>query len=247
MSFKSYLQSNTPNILCYSGIVGFISSAVSAALLTPKAVAKLESDDTDIPEEGYEYYVHKCRLLLPVYAPTIGLLLLSSSLVLGGNQVNHKRNAALTTLYFATQRSLHALKESVLEEVGPKKYEKIQSRADAAPNDKPIPDDLLLGEGTLVWDSFGARYFKVRDVNTMRATINDLHQQLINEDFVSYNDVCHAIGLHPTEFGDEYGWSSDMGGIIHSIGSSLHESTQRPYVILSFDISPKHVNQRWLE
>jgi hypothetical protein len=201
-----------------------------AAKATPKAVDALK----DIPSDSTT--MEKAKVLAPIYSPAAGMICLSTACIVGSNHVHKYRYAAVLALYSVGERTLQRWQESVLEEVGPKKYEKVRERS--VTPDKPVPDSIILGEDSvLFYDVYSGRYFKESSVEMVRRYINDMNERMYTEDFVPINDFYYSVGLPGMQYGNEVGWSIDEGNVKVSLDAFLKDD--RPCVSVSFPVRPK--------
>ena len=230
MNVKSTLTNNSPTLLAALGCVGFITSVVMAAMAAPKAEDILE----EVPEDSP--IIDKIKALAPIYAPTAGMILLSTACIVGSNRVYRYRYASLLALYSIGERSLQRWQNSVLDEVGEKKFEKVRERV--VEPDKPLPTTIVVDdERTLFFDVYSGRYFRSDSVETVRKIVNDLNDRLYLDNFINLNEFYYDVGLPKVEFGDEAGWDVSYGSIQVEYDSFL--KNDKPGVSISFVVKPK--------
>ena len=231
MKLKNRLTTQSPAILAVLGCVGFITSVVMSAKATPKAIEVLEEMPEDSPT------MDKIKAVGPVYAPTVGMILLSTACIVGSNRISRYRYASLLALYSIGEKSLQRWQKAVLDEVGEKKYENVRERV-ISPED-PIPTVIMMDdERVLFFDSYSGRYFRTDSVETVRKIVNDLNDLLFQEDFVSLNEFYFEIGLPSVEFGDEAGWNVADGSIQVTYDAFI--KNDKPCISVSFVLSPKN-------
>ena len=230
MKLKNTLTKQSPAILAALGCVGFITSVIMSAKATPKAMRVLEVVPEDSP------IMDKVKAIGPIYAPTIGMILLSTACVVGSNRISRYRYASLLALYSIGEKSLQRWQGAVLNEVGQKKYENVRERV-VSPED-PVPTVIMMDEDrVLFFDSYSGRYFRTDSVETVRKIVNDLNDLLFQEDFVSLNEFYFEIGLPRVEFGDEAGWNIADGSIKVTYDAFI--KNDKPCISVSFVLSPK--------
>ena len=220
-----------PNILSALGVTGFITSVIMAAKAAPQAKGILEEADEETP------LIEKIKAVAPLYAPTAGMILISTACIVASNRAHRHRYASLLALYSIGEKTLQKWQDSVLEEVGPKKAEKVRERV-VSPNEDPVPTAILLDQDrVLFFDTFTGRYFRTNSVETVRRKINDLNEQLLTGDWISLNEFYYELGLERVDFGDECGWSSYQGNIQVEFDSFIKDDG--PVVSISFMVKPK--------
>lgn len=205
--------------------------------MTAKAAPKAERTLERMEIENYDASLKdKVMLVAPIYAPVVGMVLVSTACIVGSNRVHRYRYASLLALYSIGQQTLDRWQDAVLDEVGKKKYEKVRERVAEPIGNLPVsilPDD----ERTLFFDVFTGRYFRSDSVETVRRVINDLNDAMFNDDFVSLNEFYYGVGLDDTEFGNEWGWNIANGSITAEFNAFL--KNDRPIVSVTFQIKPK--------
>lgn len=225
-----YLRDQYPNLVAAAGVAGFISSVVMAAKAAPKANQILDEFEEDAP------LYDKVKAIAPVYAPTVGMILISTACIVASNRAHRHRYAGLLALYSIGEKSLQKWQESIVEEVGEKKFEKVRERV-VSPNEDPVPAAILLDEDrVLFFDVFSGRYFRMNSVETARRIINDLNDQILSGDWVSLNELYFHLGLERVEFGDDIGWAAYHGTIQAQFDALL--KGDRPCVSISFVVKP---------
>ncbi len=231
MKINNIIKDQYPNLLAATGVAGFITAVVMAAKAAPKAKDILEEIEEDAP------LLDKARAVAPVYAPTAGMILISTACIVASNRAHRHRYASLLAIYSIGERTLQKWQTSVLEEVGEKKFEKVRERV-VSPDDNPVPTAILLDEDRVVFfDVFSGRYFRMNSVESVRRIINDMNDQLLAGDWISLNDLYFELGLERTEYGDELGWAAYHGTIQADFDSFL--KNDRPCVSVSFIVKPR--------
>ncbi len=235
MNLKNKVKSKSPTILAGLGCIGFITAVVMAA----KAALKAE----DILEEQANTTVGvttmmKVKAIAPVYAPTVGMILLSTGCIVGSNRIHRYRYASLLALYSIGEKSLQRWQQAVVDEVGQKNYDKVRERV--VTPDEAVPTGILLDESKVVcFDVFSGRYFKTDSVETIRRIINDLNDRLIVGDFVALNELYYELGLDRVEFGDEVGWLLHDHDETIKVTFDPFMKDDRPVVSVSFTVKPR--------
>lgn len=229
MKVKQTLTNNSPAILAGLGVAGFISAIFMTAKAAPKAAKVLEkhTDSTT---------VEKAKAVAPIYAPTAGMILVSTACIVGSNRIHRYRYASLLALYSIGQQTLDRWQDAVLDEVGKKKYEKVRERV-VEPEGTPPVSMVVDDERTLFYDKFTGRYFRSNSIEDVRKILNDLNDKMFSEDFASLNDFYYGVGLDPVQFGDAWGWNIAYGSVQADFDAFL--KNDRPVVSVTFQTEPK--------
>lgn len=240
MDIKNKLTAHSPAILLGAGILGFITAAFMSARATPKAMETLQYIKED-EMNGYPPATkfEKAKALAPIYLPTIGMMLLSSGLILSSDRIIRKRYTSLFALYAITNRALEEWEAATREAVSGRKADEISSRVLAPTSDPPTTgdvDDLLSGRSAF-YDRFSGRYFIADSVDTVKRVIADINLRLVKEDFVPLNDFYYDLGMDPIEIGGDIGWSVNGGEAGVYFDSMLRNG--KPYIRVIFTVVPR--------
>ena len=239
MKLKNTVTRQSPAILAALGCIGFITSVVMSAKATPKAMSTLRDLGVTYSGKNKVTKLEKAKAIAPIYAPTVGMILLSTACVVGSNRIHRYRYASLLALYSIGEKSFQRWQRAILDEVGEKKYEKVRERV-VSPDEGPVPTGILLDESQVVFfDVFSGRYFKTDSVETVRRIVNDLNDRLITGEFVALNDLYYALGLDRVEFGDEVGWLLHDHDETIKVAFDPFMKDDRPVVSVSFVVKPK--------
>lgn len=239
MKVKNTLTSQSPTILAALGCLGFITSVVMSARATPKAVSTLKNLGVTYLGKNKVTKLEKVKAIAPIYAPTVGMMLVSTACIVGSSRIHRYRYASLLALYSIGEKSLQRWQNAVVDEVGQKKYEKVRERV-VSPDEGTIPTGVLLDESKVVFfDVFSGRYFKTDSVETVRRIVNDLNDRLIVGDFVALNELYYELGLDRVEFGDEVGWLLHDHDETIKVTFDPFMKDDRPVVSVSFVVKPR--------
>lgn len=230
MKVKQTIHNNSPTILAGLGVAGFISAIIMTAKAAPKAEKALKRMPEGAPVK------EKIKIIAPIYAPIAGMALMSTACIVGSNRIHRYRYGALLALYSIGQQSLEHWQDAVLEEVGKKRFQKVEERIKEPKGDLPasiVVDD----ERVLFYDIFSGRYFRGDSIESVRKVVNDLNDQMFSEDFASVNDFYYGVGLDRMEYGSEWGWNIGDGPIGVEFDAFIRN--ERPVVSVSFATRPK--------
>lgn len=241
MNIRNELIKRSPTLLLGAGILGFVTATVMAARAAPKANRALDQQE----DEYFDLYfpenevplIEKVKVAAPHYLPTVGLMLVSTGLLLSSNRIVRKRYTSLLALYTITERALSEWEASTAENVTPKKLDKIRERVLAPTADPPEGEDEFVDGRSVYYDQWSGRYFWAPSVDTIRRAIAEINLRLVKEDFVPLNDFYYALGMDPVEMGDDIGWSVNGEEAEVYFDSMLRND--RPYVKVIFRVAPR--------
>lgn len=259
---KVFADKNSPSILTGLAVAGVISTTVMAIKATPKAekllleakIAKMDYIEYDKIAEHPEILLkdtplpdltalETLRIVGMTYGPTVLMGGATIGCILGANSINLKRNAALAASYALTSDTLRDYKAKTKELLGEKKEQKI---SDAVTGDKikrtPVSTDKLVRTGrgeTLCFEPWSGRYF-LSDIEYIRKIINDMNVMLINQSFITMNELYYALDLPETKIGDQIGWEVENGKLVEPLFTSTLTEDNTPCLVLDFQVAPKY-------
>lgn len=244
------LGRNSPTILTALGVAGLITTVVMAIKATPKALEALEMEkkyrSSDYQDPDYNAPIEPLdaiELTWKFYVPTAIMGVATIGCIIGSNHINLRRNAALASLFSITETALKEYQAKVVETIGEKKEEKIQSEIAQDKIDKnPVEEKtvVLTEKGNyLCFDSFSARYFR-SDVEMLRKAENVFNQHLLREGWLSINEFYYEIGLEPIELGDEMGWIAERALLELKFNSKMAKDNE-PCLVVDYRVSPNHI------
>lgn len=234
---------NSPAILTGISVAGVVSTTIMAVQATPKAIElvrqreyyelELDADFHSLCKKEIIKTAWKC------YIPTTIMGGLTIACIISTHTVNHKRNAALASLYSLTEKSLKEYQSKIVETIGENKERKIKDeiRQDTL-NKNPVntKEVIITGKGEMLcYDTLSGRYFK-NDIEQIRRVQNDLNYSLRSDMWMSLNDLYYGLGLSAINLGDDIGWSVDEP--IDIDFSSMLSSEGEPCLVLDYRSQP---------
>lgn len=242
---KGVAIKHSPEILTAIGIVGMLGSVVSAVKETPKAVKLIEADSEKKHGDPHAYTkTEAIKSCWKCYIPATVSFTLSAACLIGASATNAKRNAALATAYTISEAALADFKEKAKEVVGEKKEKEI---TDAVAKDKleknPVNNRevIITGNGnTLCYDTISDRYFE-SSIDRIKRIENELNRRMLDEMYISLNDLYYELGLKPTKNGDDIGWNVDRGFLDIGFSSQLtDDENPKPCIVLNYHLEPRY-------
>lgn len=232
---------HSPEILTGLGIAGMITTTVLAVKATPRALdlindRKDELETEKLPPTEVVKTAWKC------YIPAAVTCATSTACLIGASSVHLKRNAALATAYKLSESAISEYKEAVIDKLGEKKEQTIRDKvAEEKMKKNPVSSsEVFITEkgNTLCYDTISGRYFK-SDIDRIKRAENAINKQLLDEMYVSLNDLYDELDLDHTKLGDELGWKID-DGLVELYFSSQLADDGTPCVVMDFTRAPKY-------
>nr|DAO12580.1 MAG TPA: hypothetical protein [Caudoviricetes sp.] len=244
------LSKHAPAIFTGAGVIGFVGTAVLSSRATLKANDVMDphieslcriADAESLGEAGRAEYTAEdanrdkitvyCRLgvnLAKLYAPAIGLGVLSTVLVTGGYRIQAKRLAGVTAAYGVVSKAYENYQKQVEDALGTDGKKQLEEKAlgvaqkqiDAykAENGSETPitdthiDSLLsaynVSQYGLVWDENCKNWEAHQDLALMilHAQQRYMNDVLRSKGYLLLNDVYKAVGAPETSAGAVVGW-----------------------------------------
>lgn len=213
---RTFTVKHGPEILTAIGTVGLIVSGIMAVNQTPKAMDILQrhEDEKDLDEELTAK--EKFQDCWKVYLPSVGLAVSSVACIIFARRIDAKRMAAWAAAYQMSENALIRLQDSIKDEFGERKLQKIEDKADLKVMDEnPIdPSEIVnTGEGDeLFQDYYSGAYFR-SSVDAIQAHYNHWISKLQRYDYTDVNSWVHdELGLRPVgdELGSENGFNVEQ-------------------------------------
>lgn len=232
---------HSPEILTGLGIAGMITTTVLAVKATPKAL-DLINDRKDELETEKLPPIEVVKTAWKCYIPAAVTCATSTACLIEASSVHLKRNAALATAYKLSESAISEYKDAVIDKLGEKKEQTIRDKvAEEKMKKNPVSSsEVFITEkgNTLCYDTISGRYFK-SDIDRIKRAENAINKQLLDEMYVSLNDLYDELDLDHTKLGDELGWKID-DGLVELYFSSQLADDGTPCVVMDFTRAPKY-------
>lgn len=240
-TIRSGLAKHSPAILTALGITGMIGTTVLAVKATPKALDLIENKKEELDKDKLTV-VETVKATWKCYVPAAITCATSAACLIGASSVHTKRNAALATAYKLSESALIEYRDKVVETIGEKKE---QSVRDAIAKDhvekNPVTNNevIITDKGyTLCYDELSGRYF-YSDIEKIKKAANELNRQMLNDMYVSVNELYYELGLEGTKLGEQMGWNVDRG-LIDLKFSATVSADDRPCIVLDYRVPPMY-------
>lgn len=244
------LEKNSPQLFLVGGIVGGVGAAVLACMATLKAPAIVEEAREDLqvirdvaeredlkekyPEEvisqtTVQIYVRMALKLAKVYAPAVGLGVLSIVSICTAHGKMKKRNVALTTAYTALNKEFGAYRDRVIDRYGEdverairydlKEEEIVEETVDPETGKKKktkkkviVADpDNMPSQFARFFDEASRHWKKNPEYNLdfLRGQQQYANDLLVARGHMYLNDIYEMLDFPASEIGHDYGWVYD--------------------------------------
>ena len=240
-TIRSGLAKHSPAILTALGKTGMIGTTILAVKATPKALDLIENKKEELDKDKLTV-VETVKATWKCYAPAAVTCVTSAACLIGASSVHTKRNAALATAYKLSESALIEYRDKVVETIGEKKE---QSVRDAIAKDhvekNPVTNNevIITDRGyTLCYDELSGRYF-YSDIEKIKKAANELNRQMLNDMYVSLNELYYELGLEGTKLGEQMGWNVDRG-LIDLKFSATVSADDRPCIVLDYRVPPMY-------
>ena len=183
--------------------------------------------------------------MAPIYIPSAIVGGLSIGCVIGASAINARRNAALATAYALSESALKTYQEKVIETVGEKKEQTIREAVAKDTVEKhPMgtKEVIFTGNGeTRCLDAISGRRFMC-SVQRLQEVENELNRRILNEMYVSLNELYDELGLAHTKLGEDLGWNVDWldRDMIKLSRSAQIDEDGTPCLVLDYQVVPRY-------
>lgn len=249
-------KKHSPELLFGFGILGVVGAGILACRATLKVEHVLEQAEwrKARARNRREESAVKIKLtgdLFKLYAPAIGLGVVSVAALTGSHVTLNRRNASLTAAYAALDRSFKEYEKRVKEEFGEEKARDLRyGLEDVTEHDtekglvhvkkmRAIRGDLSPYARYFDRDTAPHAWQPVPEYNFMfiRANQNSANQQLQTKGFVLLNDVYDGLGLDRTTEGCIIGWvkNSKVGDGFIDFGLFRDDNMEQVHAFMTGD------------
>ena len=245
---RALLKTNkhSPTILFGVGVVGVVATAVAASSATLKLEPVLEKAATDlnrakqakeldVPTYSDEDYTRDVALvytktaigIVKLYAPALGLGVITICALTSSHKMLTRRNAALTAAYAALDRGFREYRARVEDEFGSEAERSFRygSRAEFVTEedkDKPPTERAVkhIHSGNTpsiyarFFDEYSRRWSKTPEYNLvfLRCQQNYANDLLQSRGHVFLNEVYDSLGIERSKAGAVVGWVINKEG-----------------------------------
>lgn len=248
------ISKNSNLILTVISATGAVASVACAIHGTIKAVKLCEVKKPQGTKEIIKT-VWKC------YIPTIGLVLLTTTAIIGNGRINAKKVAVLTSALAGSRNSLKALEAKMAEEIGPKKAQKVIDAVNSDEAKQNIPEDpkdiIETGKGNVLFfikdfgqwirsSHEGVELAEIKTREDLQYT-NDWDEN--GDNYIPANTALKHLGARECGLGTFMGWKAsdfkeeNRKGPKFSISSEWMEVNGQKEIVgtIWFDPAPDYI------
>lgn len=197
---------HSPEILTAVGTIGLVVAGIMAVKETPKAIELKEKYEAQVDTEEPITIVEEVKVCWKVYLPSVLLAILSITSIIFARSIDAKRMAAWAAAYQISETSINRLEQSIKDEYGEKKLQKIKDNADLkVMEEHPVdPNEITeTGDGDdLFCDYYSGRYFRSTP-DAVKSRYNNFIKKLLREDNLTPNDWLYFLSI--PRMGDDVG------------------------------------------
>jgi hypothetical protein len=244
-----FITQNSSGLLTAGGVIGVAATAVLTARASFKAAAiireKVAIREAVAEEQGKissdmtkrEMAAH----VWPQYIPPAVMGATTMVAIVMANRMSARRAAALAAAYSISETRLQEYKDKVTERLGITKERNLrdevaQERINKNPPNKEV---IIMGSGdVLCFESLTGRYFH-SSVEIIKRAETKLITELFQTQHASLSEFFIEIGLDPTAFSDNVGWSTFESDPVEIKFSTTMTPDGRPCLVLDYSIMPK--------
>lgn len=250
-------QKHMPAILFVAGVTGVVATVVLACRATLKVtdiieeaqeqideVESLEHSDSEEGKALAKIYFRAGGKIALLYAPAVGVGILSVGALTGAHVTLTRRNVALTAAYAAVEKGFRQYRDRVVAEFGEGKDAEFRYGASKGEIVEETAEGPKVSEVTRLGcddPSIYARWFDdscstwQRNPESNRFFLkcqqNYLNDLLKSRGHVFLNEVYERLGMKHTRPGSIVGWVKGQGdGFIDFGIFNVHSHTNRDYV-----------------
>lgn len=200
------LSKHAPEILTGLGVAGVVVTAVLTAKATLKVDEVLKEENLTPKEKVKEVWKD--------YIPPVVSAVATGACIIAGNRIQAKRTAAFAFAAESATLALASYKNKVAEVLGEKAKEKVEDAViKQTIEEHPVSSTVVhdTGKGAQrFYDEISGRYF-TSTPDFVRKAVNNLNKRLLDEMYVTANDLFYELNIPPIKMGDEFGWNVDYG------------------------------------
>ena len=228
----SFITRHSSHILTGIAVTGVVATAVLSADAHVKAQQIRYSVD---PESKTKTIWNATKARWKIYTPAVVTGVITIVSMIQNHRITARQIASLDTAFTVTKKAYENYRKATIKHTDPNTERKIAESAEA-PTMTGTDATVLLGDGkVLCKDAYSGRFFE-SSVERIRAAVNNINQDILNQDTASLNDWYAEIGLDAVEAGDDLGWNTDH--ILDVLFGSTMSPDNRPAVVVSFTEKP---------
>ena len=218
------IKKHSPAILTGLAIAGTIGAVVSAIKCKPK-YDKIVEEKREEKAKNNEELTKKDILVagIKAYWPTVLLIVASAGCAIGSTYIGARRVAETAAIASTTKKVYDEYrdavekklkdkqKDEIIDDIAKSRMEKAEAKIKSAPSEQVTLYNRGRGD-QLFFDCWSGRYFEADSLEDVRAAINDLNEEILNQPSVDVNTYYNYIGLPDTGDGSKLEWCTGESG-----------------------------------
>lgn len=240
---EKFALDNAPAILTGVAVIGSLATAYLTGKATFRASKQIDEEWDRIISETPDPWVFdnkdKVKLVWKEYIPPAIALTTTVASIVCANRVSTKRAAAMAAAYSLLEGRSTEYRDKVAEKFGVNKERQTQDELaqDQVSNHPPTNSQMvIMGNGkVLCYDRPSDRYFQ-SDMETIRGLQNDINAEVNEVGFANLDSLYTGLGIEPTDFGDELGWTRDS--MLDIKFSAVITKDNQPCIALNYQCKP---------
>lgn len=201
-------QRNSPNLLAALGVSGVFTTAVLAARAGYESALMITSEEQyrEDPLERRE----KFDLVWKFYISTGVSAAVSVGCIIASTKISARRTAAMAAAYSVGERAFAEYRDKVIEEIGENKERKIRDElAEETLKRNPPGEVVIIEAGTVLACELHTRRYFHTTMQDLRAAQNTINARVVNDAWVTLDELYDILDLEHTKESDRLGWTSD--------------------------------------
>lgn len=232
---------NSPYILIGVGIGGMGATTVAVAKATWRAKDLVKKEEKKLGRKLTRKEIVK--LTWRLFIPAAIIFAAATTCIVGSSRIQFKRNLALGVAYRLADETARTMERKLVEVVGEKKAHVVRSAMDKEKVEKHSEQikEVIVADKTkvLVMDGLTGQLHDDTDMDTIQRKVNELNARLLNEMYISLNELYFELGWRENDVGDILGFNIDDGLIDPKFTTQITDDG-RPCLVLNWHIQPKY-------
>lgn len=239
-SAQSFALKNSPTILTAVGVLGVVTTSVTAAragyasailLAEANDPPRMQGEDIE-PLSGRQKIETVWKQFIP--PAVIGAITLAA--IVGANRIGTRRATALAAAFAMSERMAEEYRQKVLEHIGDRKEDLVRSDILQDRLKNAGTETIILGESQVIhFDAWSGRAFPAA-IAQIDAAVNQINYQLNQQWSASLTEFYDLLGLPKTAVSDDFGWNMDHQLAPYYTSCLLPDG--RPAREIRFDVEP---------
>lgn len=227
---KKIIEDNAPLILSSVAVVGTVTTGYLATKAGWRSGEALKDDVFE------RTTADKIKQVAPYFLPAAGAGAATITCIVFSHKISAGRIAAMAAAYSLSENRLKEYKAKIEEKLGIEKKEEIEEELiHERLRSTPVPTFVFGNNDILCFDAHSGRYFKSSQSEILKA-VNDTNFEVLNSNYATLEFFWDLIGLPPTAYSDEFGWSASEP-LSLMFGAQL-DGDDTPALVIKYSVEP---------